>query len=189
MKSSRGCEPGDGRRYPRTMICAVWRVSRSTVYARRALRPAAIARSVAADAARSCDARDRDPASRASPFHTEGIARCGSACAPGHSRRQAARLAAHAHAPAPSAARRGHARGDRAHGARSQRRARMNSGAPMRRGSPPSRTAGAGSSSTTATSSRSARQALTQPATPGARTTLAPDSAPTTWVSGTALRF
>ena len=32
---SRGVSPSTGRRYPLTMVCAVFRVARSTVYATR----------------------------------------------------------------------------------------------------------------------------------------------------------
>jgi hypothetical protein len=36
---SGGVSPGTGRRYPLTMVCAVFRVARSTVYATPAARP------------------------------------------------------------------------------------------------------------------------------------------------------
>jgi len=66
--------PTTGRRYPRTMICAVWRVSRSTVYTQRAhrasSRPTKRGPHPALDDARLVT--EIRAVLAASPFHTEG---------------------------------------------------------------------------------------------------------------------
>lgn len=111
--------PATGRRYPRTMICAVWRVSRSTVYARRALRPAAIGtkrgpRTPLDDATLVTEIR---AVLAASPFHTEGHRKVRfrlRARGIRVGKQRVLRLMRMHRLLAP--ARRGHARGDRAHG-------------------------------------------------------------------------
>lgn len=112
---------GTGRRYPLTMICAVWRVARSTVYAQRTgARPAVPVaprkrgpRSAHSDAEVVAAMR---AVLAASPFHTEGHRKVHVRLRP-HGiwigRRRVLRLAREHRLLAPT--RWGHAHGDRAH--------------------------------------------------------------------------
>src|SRR3989442_6905169 len=74
---SGGVSPGTGRRYPLTMVCAVFRVARSTVYATSAARPAVTvgkrgAKTVTSDAELVVVIR---AVLAATPFHGEGYRR------------------------------------------------------------------------------------------------------------------
>ena len=130
---SGGVSPGTGRRYPLTMVCAVFRVARSTVYATSAARPAVTLgkrgpKTVTSDAELVVAIR---AVLAATPFHGEGY------------RKVRARLAHHGLAVGGKRVRRlmrqhqllaprrlGPPNGDPAHAAPSPRRGRTRCGAP-----------------------------------------------------------
>ena len=142
---------GTGRRYPVTMVCAVWCVPRSTVYTQRgqARRPAwkpqkRGPRTLVSDAVLLEEIR---AVLKASAFHTGGPSEGARAVtAPGYLRRQEPGVAAHAAASAagtlspPACPWRSGTGGDDHHGA-----ARMSCGGRMRRSSGRSKRVGAGS--------------------------------------------
>ena len=115
--------PGTGRPYPLTMICAVWRVSRSTVS--QAMAPArsrpSSGRSATEDDGQRCEIIEAIRAVLvATPFHGEGyrkvrarLAHGGSPCVPAVDARPSAARAAAPRAPQ----RRPGPRGDDHHGA------------------------------------------------------------------------